>query len=741
SSEVLSTVTLTVLGYEGIFEDQTIELRYGSTVYLTNSFAPVWANEEHTLKLIFTDAEGNELGSQIVLNDDILDENRNFTVKAVATEVVEVNFNINLAGINTVTAALAPDEALTPYDHEISGFKFIGWYNDEAMAHKVTAADEITNVINGVKTVYGKFIVETVTVNGVIYTFTADETEIGGSYAVTGYDAEKIAPFTAEGSWLILENELYSVPVTSIAEGAFAEGSLKNVVVPENIVTIGARAFLDNYNINSVVLLADSVHMQGTDKNTVFYGCSLSDGGKTTRLSVYYNAVTADAGNNWTYFRDGGKYIGRDGGGALYAGGNWSYTRFNLISGDGVDLTDSNFGFNTDGIKTSGMTAEQMKAEILKVLNNRTAADGVINEYLVTVDNGYANNGKMNTVNINIEVNEAPYYAVTVNADIAGSIIDGTIEIFNGAVFAQAGTTVSVLPPDGYEFDTIFADNVTLTEGDGGIYTYIMPDGKVTVNATCQKAAISTVTLNSAVAYSYDGLSYAANEQAVISGVEEGATVLSAPEAEGYVFLGWAYNNGTSLEFTSSTVQYSTYYAIWGVARDEISGVTPVTSGTDVNADISNVQVNQSYAHEFYKWYLDAGFNNEASVITIGNTVLYSRVIYTATVQFSLKSNMYIVYGDNDTSYVEKNSKTHTEYVYVLEGAVLNVAVKEENVYRLEIDSEIKVADIRVKQRNFVGNASGTKQLSVSCSDIDGWNVNTAYAVTGNLTFTFTSTF
>ena len=157
---------------------------------------------------------------------------------------------------------------------------------------------EITNFEDGVRTVYGWFVQSEYVINGVIYTFSADN---GGSYTVTGYDSALIEKFTSADATLVLENVIMSggnaYPVTAIGAKAFEKANLKNVVVPENIVAAYDQAFLDNYGILTVVFLADNVTLKGgSDKEGVFYGCSATDGGTSTNLNVYYNNITCNEG-------------------------------------------------------------------------------------------------------------------------------------------------------------------------------------------------------------------------------------------------------------------------------------------------------------------------------------------------------------------------------------------------------------------------------------------------------------
>ncbi|MDE6598030.1 MAG: hypothetical protein K2K60_05280 [Clostridia bacterium] len=712
SSEVLSPVTLTVIGYEGAFEDRSQELRYGSTVYLTNTFAPVWANEQHTQKLTFTDAAGNDLGSKIVLDDAILGGNNSFTVKAVATPVVEVNFRIGVSGIDTVNAALASGETLSAYDGVGSGYSFVGWYNDEEMTQKVTSEDEITNVVNGVKTVYGKFVKESETVNGVIYTFTADESEYGGSYAITGFNAEQIAPFTAESSWLILENELYSVPVTSIAETAFAQANLKNVVVPENIVTIGSRAFLDNYGIKTVVITANEVYFAGKDKNTAFYGCSTGNGTSDTYLHVYYNSYKAEAGSDWGHFRDGDHYIDRGSNGGIHSGGSWSFVQ--TVQG-GVSMPALNC--NILGVRTDNKDAAQLAEQAMTEINTNTAnAYGYINAYVVNVSGGYSTNGKINVINIDVQDAEAFWYPVTIDGNDA-YVAGDYVTTFNGVTYAKAGETVTVRTDVDHYISSATSAQVEIDATD---FTFTMPDNGngITVTVVCEKVIVNTVTLKSIIAL--EGYEYVDGWYVSSVTVTEAECTLTAPTAENYVFLGWAYENGGNLSFTGSTfnedtVASSVYYAVWAYNADgKLSTETSaLVTGTNPNDDISNVKVNTLKVNSLYKWYTNAELTQEANTITSGTTVLYAKVYYTVTFKLWGNSSVYIYYDTpTDHSCSDSDSKTDKKKerqveIAILEGDTIQVEIFD-NGNQLKLTYGEDVYWIRAKKVGTLGGVGGS---------------------------------
>lgn len=251
--------------------------------------------------------------------------------------------------------------------------------------------------------------------NGVAYTFVgSNEHSYAAHYAITGTTGD-IGKYY-NGATLVLENEINGFPVVEIASGAFANLQLKNVVAPENITYVGERAFLDNYGMISAVFLADEVTFAGaTDGNTYpFYGCSESDGGTTTKLTVYFNSIngsseslsgTSENGgwisgsttDRWTHFRHTGTSVSySDYYFTAYGAGTWTY-----IDGYTIDISaEDNDALAMDGEailsglgnpvaagEISSETYTQMAETVLANINNYTADHyGYINGFKVAVE-------------------------------------------------------------------------------------------------------------------------------------------------------------------------------------------------------------------------------------------------------------------------------------------------------------------------------------------------------------------
>ncbi|MDE6869049.1 MAG: hypothetical protein K2J83_07925, partial [Clostridia bacterium] len=668
------------------------DISYSSIVYLRTPFAPTWVNDEHTYKIIYTtDKEGN---NRITDEDDgriYIQLWGDTTIYAQVEESVKVNFVTGVDGVGTVTGGFVGDAELIEY--VIGGYEFRGWYADGNYTVKVeNANDGNIQKVDGVLTVYGKYVLASITVNGVVYNYTDN------AYTVAGFDEYGIKPYTEFGSTLILESSVNGYPVTSISANALKGSMVKNVIVPESITEVGAQAFMDNYAIESVVFTADTVKLYGNsasgDNRYVFFGCSTADGGNSTKLNLYYNEIVGEG--DWTTFRSG-KRIGTDAGGTLNAKGTWTYVNFVQ---QGAVLSH-NLTCLENGIKFLGKTAEQIKAEIIAELNENSAAKGYINAYTVSVDSPLTMNSKLNTVTVTVE-KATPYYLLTINSNRSGAIVKGDVEVYNGERYVKAGSAVTVNPPEGFEF-------VSLTGIEHNGNTFLMPNSSLTLEAVCEETKITEYTLNSAVSFVLEGVEYSGGATFT---VEEGSS-LGVPAADGYLFLGWAYNNGKELEFVSGeTIEYSNYYAIWAYARDEITSVSVVTEGSDPNA--SGVVWNASLAAGFEGWYTSDDFMTKVTSLS-SYEPLYARVYFTISINYSLKSNMYIFFNTVDESekQVESSSKSYTGTVTALEGitVTLNDKQKDGKAYSLYHGTTLLVGDIRVKNRKAIIGTEGNTQV------------------------------
>ncbi|MGN0805133.1 MAG: hypothetical protein ACI4MS_07095 [Candidatus Coproplasma sp.] len=294
--------------------------------------------------------------------------------------------------------------------------------------------------------------------NGVYYQLTANSDASGYHFVVCGktvdltHDFYTKYAYNNEANTLVLENEIDGYPVTEIGEKALAnyvlnengevvtgttETSIKNIVVPENIETIGEMAFLDNFNIKSTVFLAQSVTLLGEagDTKTVpFYGCTTSSTNNKTRITVYYHTIIGV--ENWGQVRRNGStgyVIGKNGDGTLVSSG-WDYARAKAV-------------VNLNGVTDSTLTEEvanEILAKYYPVLTTTTFAIDETIEANLAVDfakydineNGI-NYKCVFTPKLDTDANNYTHVTYSVSYSVAK-----VIDVYSEVAFSYYGTTV-----------------------------------------------------------------------------------------------------------------------------------------------------------------------------------------------------------------------------------------------------------------------------------------------------------
>lgn len=376
--------------------------------------------------------------------------------------------------------------------------------------------------------------------NGVVYTFVgSNEHDLIAHYEVTmAVAGDVISAYYENGTTLVLRNEIGDYPVSEIADNAFnnsdsengynyntgktpniPETSLKNVVVPENIVYVGAGAFIDNKGIQSVVFLADNVTLGGVadDGTTPFYGCSVSESDYGTKLTVYYNSIlfegvqysrdiSSSEGsgsgifNNpediWTYYTnytDGFLNATRH---YMYlsaisnsdnSGESWTYIGGYTIA---ISTDDKNTLAMDDEAILSGLgnpvvageisseTYAQMAETVLVNINNYTAEHNYyINGFTVSVEPVTGIGAQTATIKITKDMNNAWYKSIgdsvttTVTND-DGTTTDvlldiayeaGATAVVAGKTFVAPNSTVTI------SLDSTYASDYDLVSFDGNM--------------------------------------------------------------------------------------------------------------------------------------------------------------------------------------------------------------------------------------------------------------------------------
>ena len=485
--------------------------------------------------------------------------------------------------------------------------------------------------------------------NGVAYTFVgSNEHSNELHYAITGTTGD-IGKYY-NGATLVLENKIYGFPVVEIASGAFdnstgtgrnkgnsnlannPDGSLKNVVVPENIKWVGGRAFLDNKGIQSIVFLAPSVefsndmtfyNMYGTNggnssadkQNFPFYGCGTDD--SNTNLKIYYNSTISTSNYIFCFSRTT-DWIGREtlhyvnsAGGEVHSAGTWTYIEYALSEDSVINeagLSEDVIFSGLQFVTTDSVSADMIAEIVLENIDAFTAENcGYINGYYVDVIVEQVNNRATVTVSLAEGQEQERYYAadsLEISSTVEGA--DTELDLFeityaefkpygaDGRIFVKADSDVI------FTLKQEFADYYSLSkvgdnEADGDSYVFdSMTDavnfGKITLDF---EAIGNYVTVYSDISFTYGGATY--NGNGVANQMLVGASVseLGSPSTtqSDYYFLGWATKGNNGLEFNSVVADNATYYAIWvnssraftydGVLNgSDLPGLTSTTDGT-----------------------------------------------------------------------------------------------------------------------------------------------------------------
>ena len=443
-SYVLDVYTLSVVDNNGnLVESRTV--RDGSTVYLYDNAYPVYADDSKQFRVVYY--KDGELCSSFVLTGDttvVVDRARavDFTVKN-SRPYAEGFIYHSFVG-DTLPADFGGYTALNAFVFEGSG---------QPVAGTVVTEDTI-------KTIIGTYAQEVVTVDSVVYTFSAETQSYGVTGPAAGFRQTYVLSNNGAGRTLVLENEINGVPVTHIAEGAFANTSgeaarsVKNIVVPANITTVGARAFLDNYGMQSAVFLAENVLFLGSqsDKTLPFYGCSAENGGETTELSVYYTSITAQSGR-WNHFRTtenwgtftffigetsvsetwGGAGGGNACGGAIVSDG-WQYVNIGIENSTEYDIGSVLPAYLSDGLNTGVADADAIRASLQTLVNEYTSAQyGATDYYVVMVSSSKDSAG---VTQYNISLSEAEFREI--------EIVSSRSFTYGGVAYGAGTNVISV---------------------------------------------------------------------------------------------------------------------------------------------------------------------------------------------------------------------------------------------------------------------------------------------------------
>ncbi len=488
---------------------------------------------------------------------------------------------------------------------------------------------------------------------------------------------------------LVLENELYGLKVTQIANGAFRSTGVKRVLVPFNVTYIGNDAFKDNVDMKEAILLADKVKFGGSvnGEDYPFFGCNISGDRTLTALNVYYNE-TLNSNSEWQHFRtDGSKilYIPNKGG-SVKSAGEWSYAEFNLT--EGFILSD--FGY-ADGlnafINEEFLTA--LKVKFVSLLNERTAVnDGIIYKYTVTVTDEVV--AGIHVVTVAVTENEKYWNkleldpASSIQIDIKASAVETVSDMF----FAAENATVTVKSLSGSMGLTSLTVSgiTTYPEEVVASMSFAMPANSVTVSATSAHLPITSIKFISTVeaeGFTYDGENYTMT----VDGIAEGDSLSTySVSSTDYTFVGFAYAESGVLRFeTDNAIHNPEYHIVWMHNRAEISEIK-VEDGSIVAT--SNEELS-SGIDSWYKYTTDSNGKPtytqkvELNKLSVDSTVINPRMKYklslshTGSGTFKTEPNSSI--GDGDNAYEILDGNKVWLSAYKSDRVWLQVIVQQDN--------------------------------------------------------------
>ena len=639
--------------------------------------------------------------------------------------------------------------------------------------------------------------------NGVVYTFVgSNEHSNEPHYAITGTTGD-IGKYY-NGATLVLENEINGFPVVEIASGAFANLQLKNVVAPENITYVGERAFLDNYGMISAVFLADEVTFAGaTDGNTYpFYGCSESDGGTTTKLTVYFNSIngsseslsgTSENGgwisgsttDRWTHFRHTGTSVSySDYYFTAYGAGTWTY-----IDGYTIDISaEDNDALAMDGEailsglgnpvaagEISSETYTQMAETVLANINNYTADHyGYINGFKVAVEPVTGTGAQTAVVKITNDMANAwresigNSATVTVTNDSGTSeevvldiaYADGATVVVAGKTFVTPNSAVTISLNSAYasDYDLVSYDGNTV---DSVMYTF---DEEFTVDfvqssVTIKEHETTYVSVYSEVSveYIYNG----ANVAEQLAGSENiylipdyavnGTLPAIATSEDNHYFLGWANKDATGnyqfvasatvdvfYEEGASELTTPDYYAIWAESSRSLSAI--IVDGINLPTNVANID-SQNMDGTFYNWYSDSSFASDKTIASLStNTIVYARWRFDLVVSGKVVTDCY------SSDIIINNTEQDRYSLKILEGDQIYLYEQEaDKVYYLYqyidgFNDKKIVDDMRIKAKSWLlgGNNTQIVTVAINGNDCLSFGVETAFKIESNINLTIT---
>ena len=468
--------TVEVYDFDGTPIGDAQPVKKGSTIYLYDFSDPAYVEFEGE-RYAYIYVPVNSPDEEVVYDPNTeyaeqitIDEAKTYRFRRVRTDKYVVTLSLYTSEGEKITDYNLLSGDPLPSDIRY-GTKILLdniWYTDpsctQVYAPENGACEDIA--------LYGRFIEESKTIDGVVYTFINGNDQQGAHYAVTGYTS---TVFNTDTLTLILESSVDGLPVTEISSGALAMSkdengkfnySLRNVIVPASITKVYGRAFLDNKDLANIVFLApevefnnnmdyyknDKVDADSSYKNYPFYGCwndNDSSAAQKSDLHIWFNravnangetvdvtqekvfCVHASSERSWDR-------IGDPGYGGEYGGGEWVYVGSGITVAEQIEGLGEGelLGYANDRLETAfggslvlsaggnmlvtvsgtpdGAAIGSGLATLLTEQINAHTADvsGFINGYTVTAEVTVSGCGV--AVNITVQPSAARWYPLSV---------------------------------------------------------------------------------------------------------------------------------------------------------------------------------------------------------------------------------------------------------------------------------------------------------------------------------------
>ena len=422
------------------------------------------------------------------------------------------------------------------------------------------------------------------------YRNTSNSTEDGT--AISEATSETYSPNIAAGTTyyycvVTVENGSDNTSATTAVIPVTVAKQAGSVTISNNktAATYGDKPFTFNYTASKTATVTSSDPSVATVQDNNGTVTVTIVGAGTTEISVSFDADTnySAASNKFTLTVN--KAVPTVSitaePASLVGGGTVKLTVSGVPEGGTVTVTQTDD--RGSAAKTLDLTAN---GEISVRLSNTTA------KYTFTVV--YAGGDNYNGDNASCEVSVTRRHTSSVtpgNTVSVPSTPNGTVTVSPSAASKGETVTITTKPSEGYELSSIEVldkngDSLKLKDLGNGKYSFVMPDGKVSVEAEFVKTAATSFADVPANAYFADAVKWAV-DKGITNGLSDTmfGPYASCTRAQIVTFLWRAAGSPEPKTASSFTdVPVSTYYAkavAWAVENGITNGMTETTFAPD----------------------------------------------------------------------------------------------------------------------------------------------------------------